>query len=188
MVNIPAEWVPMGYGVPDVCAWHGLPAVRRQRVRLISRPPLWALPFLLGGVLLYLVIAYSVRKTATAPAWPFCAQCVGRRQRLRLAALILSGVTVLSFVAGLALAAQNNMGALFALLVTLVAFVAALVVSGRSKWVVAGRAQVSGDGRWVQVKACAEFERAALSIQQAAAGAAAGPPPVGYPAGWGDGR
>jgi hypothetical protein len=168
MVDIPAQWVAAGQGVPDVCARHGQLAVQRRPVRLISRPPVWALPLIVFGVLVYALVALAVRKTVIAPAWPFCAQCLGARRRQRRIGLVLLGLTTLSALGAIVLVGplHNDAGGL-GFLLALLLMLAAIFVFGSNNWVLASRARVSRDGNSVQVKGCAAFDHAALDVQRA---------------------
>ena len=76
---------------------------------------------------------------------------------------------VLSFIGGVVLVGplHNEAGAPMFLLGLLLGL-AAIIVYGRANWVVASRARVSGDGQWVPVAGCAQFDAAAQAIQQAA--------------------
>ncbi|OLE25584.1 MAG: hypothetical protein AUG44_15615 [Actinobacteria bacterium 13_1_20CM_3_71_11] len=169
MVNIPAQWVAAGYGVPDICARHGLPATRRLRLRLISRPPGWALPLLIIGVVIYWIVVAALRQTVIAPAWPFCHECEQARKGLRRVGLTLVGLMLLSFVGGIVVIGPlHNEAGGPAFLLGLLLALAAIIVYGRANWVVASRARVSGDGQWVPVDGCAGFDAAAQAIQQAA--------------------
>src|SRR5262249_37873116 len=95
--TIPAGWVEAGYGVPDVCARHGEPAAERPGLGIISRPPQWSYILILLGFLIFLIVVLAMRRKVTAPAWPFCAQCVQRRKRFLLVGwpLFLIGVAAL---------------------------------------------------------------------------------------------
>jgi len=118
----------------------------------------------------------AVRKTVIAPAWPFCHECERSRQRLRRAGLIVLGLMALSFIAGIVqLGPPHNYASAAAIMLAVLLGLAAIIVYGRANWVIASRARVSGDGQWVPVAGCAEFEQAALGIQQSAAQQAAYP-------------
>lgn len=169
MVDIPARWVAEGHGVPDVCARHGQPAVRRQRVRLISRAPGWALPLIVLGLMIYVLVVYSMRRQVIAPAWPFCARCVDTRRRRRRAVMVLLGMTALSALGGVVLVGPLHVDAGgSAFLLALLLLLAAVIVNSTGTWVRASRAWVSQDGMSVQVKGCAAFDHMTLEIQRAA--------------------
>jgi hypothetical protein len=174
-VQIPAQWVSAGQGLPDVCVRHGLPATERRRIRLISRAPGWAIPLILFGAVIYLIVVMAMRKIVIAPAWPFCGQCQQDRARLQRIGLVLLGVGVLGLIGSIAALGplHADIGGL-GILLSIFLLLAVLVVLGQSSWVRATRAQVSGDGQWVQVNACEEFTHAALALQNSF-----GPP--GYP-------
>ncbi len=168
MVDIPAQWVAAGHGVPDVCARHGEPAVRRQRVQLISRAPGWALPLIVFGLLIYALVVFAVRKSVVAPAWPFCAQCLDARRRRRRTGLVLLGMAALSTLGAVVLIGplHNDAGG-SGFLLALLLILAAVIVFGTGSWAYTSRARVSQDGYSVQVKGCAAFDRMALEVQQA---------------------
>src|SRR2546430_7500914 len=98
MVQIPAQWVSAGQGVPDLCVKHGLPSTQRRRLRLISKPPGWALPLIVFGAIIYVIIVTAVRKTVIAPAWPFCDECKRQRSRFLLIGLGLLILSVVGFI------------------------------------------------------------------------------------------
>jgi hypothetical protein len=175
MVQIPAQWVSAGHGVPDLCVKHGLPPTQRRKLRLISKPPGWALPLVVFGAIIYLIVVMAVRKTVVAPAWPFCDECKQQRSR---SLLIGGGLLVLSVVVFIGSAgvidSNSGVGGL-GMMLSFVLFLVAVILMARANWVNTSRAIVSRDGQWVEVNAGEPFTRAALALQ-----AQAGAPPPGY--------
>src|SRR2546423_3176717 len=145
-VQIPANWVGAGYGVPTVCSRHGEPAERMRRIRLISRPPQWSYVLLVVGALPFLIVVHALRKTVKAPAWPFCVQC---RSRSRLWASIGLGMVALAVVTwvGAAVVSDENVSPLLVLFGVLL-LIAGIVVASQAAPQNSTRAQVSGDGMW----------------------------------------
>jgi hypothetical protein len=91
-VHIPASWAKQGYGVPDVCARHGV-AAKRRRVDISVQPSsVWL--FLLVGVIFFFLVRVFLAKTLRLPAWPVCDRCVRRRRTVFAvsAAVVLLGV------------------------------------------------------------------------------------------------
>jgi hypothetical protein len=95
-VEFPSWWLSTGSGVPEVCARHGEPAIKRVNTTMSSRPPWWT--YLLGGGLLaFLVVSVTghTRKAVSVSGWPLCARCRTRQ-------IITLGVGLLAIAAGLA--------------------------------------------------------------------------------------
>jgi hypothetical protein len=74
-VEFPAWWVSTGAGVPEVCARHGEPAVKRVDTAMWSRPRWWAYLLPLGGPLLSALAGPSSRKAVSGSGWSLCARC-----------------------------------------------------------------------------------------------------------------
>ena len=60
--------------LPGVCARHGEQG-ERTPVRLVSRPPDWAYPLAIIGVVIFVIVVYLTRKVVVAPGWPLCRRC-----------------------------------------------------------------------------------------------------------------
>jgi hypothetical protein len=149
-------------------------------VKLHSRPPLWSYFAIFAGVVLFVLLAALLQKTAVSDVWPFCDKCaqVSRRRRLIGFTLLAIG---LSTVAALILVESLSFGSRFlgsgaALLMALLGTVVAV-----GSWRAASGAVVSEDGGWVTVsKAHPEFAQqvnahaAAVEAQYGSAQAAVG--------------
>jgi hypothetical protein len=124
-------WLPpwlLEHGdLPLVCVRHGRAAVGLQKVTVQSRPPAWAYPFLLAGVVIYLIVTSSIRVDVTG-GWPMCDRCAQRRQRRRSVMWVCTVSWVLAAVAGVLLAS----GVLMLLLIPL--FVGAVAARDLSDW------------------------------------------------------
>jgi hypothetical protein len=90
-VEFPSWCLSTGAGVPEVCARHGEPAVKRVDTAMSSRPPWWT--YLLGGGLLAFLVAGRTRKVVSVSGWPLCARCRTRQ-------IITVGVGLLVIAAG----------------------------------------------------------------------------------------
>ncbi|MEV4517795.1 hypothetical protein AB0K00_53650 [Dactylosporangium sp. NPDC049525] len=151
VITLPSAQVAAGAGhLPPVCPRHGEPATEHRSVKLISRPPAWAAIFILGGGILYLIVALAVRKTVKAPAWPWCATCTAQRKKLLAIGLPLLAVGVLCFIGGIA--ANSDSTSPLLILLGIVALLAGTIVAGRGGQVPMTGAVVSGDGQYVEVK------------------------------------
>ena len=163
--HIPAAWVAAGRGVPDLCGRHGEPAVEHRKVSMFSRPPAWSYVLILGGVLLFVIVALALRKTVVAPRWPFCTRCLDLRSRRRKTGLALLGgalaVLVASFATAIATTNANVGATVLGIgnLLFLAGLIAGLVVLTQSAWRAVAAAVVSGDGLWVSVPATVPLSR-----------------------------
>jgi hypothetical protein len=162
--QLPVSAVNGGRGVPSCCVRHGNPATLTKRITIASRPPVWSYLFLVPGVIVFalgvivFVVAVMVlRKTATAPAWPFCDECKRSwllRVRVGVPLLVLSPLTLI----GGTIAAINAEGVALDVLsvlalLSLPMFFIGLIVTSRGGWAAQSMARVSQDGQWVQLKA-----------------------------------
>ena len=190
LVEIPAQRVSAGHGVPGICARHGLRATERHRLRLASRPPVWtillALPgiafaifyplqlvsrptgwmvlLVLVGLAFYPIVVLALRKTVIAPAWPFCDECRADRAAVRTIGSVVLGAGVVGFVVSVIAAGPLDLGlGWWGMFLSIFVLLGALVTFTRTRLPVVARAQVSADGRWVQVSACELFARAATA-------------------------
>jgi hypothetical protein len=183
--QIPAGWAAAGYGVPDVCARHGEPAVQRRKVSFSTRPPGWSYVLILVGVLLFVIVAVAMRKTVVAPAWPFCARCTELRSRRLKTGLGLLGAAVVVLIGSIAAAAvvtsDDTVGATILIvgdLLFLAGLVAGLIVVGQSSWRAVATGVLSPDGLWVGVLSPSQAfgERVAAALARAPVPATVPPP------------
>src|SRR5690242_10547208 len=160
--------------MPDVCARHGEPAVERRKVSFSTRPPAWSYVLILVGVLLFLIVAFAMRKTVVVPAWPFCARCRELRSRRLKTGLGLLSAAVAALIGSTVVAAtvpsDDTAGAtvlIVGFLLFLAGFVAGLIVLEQSTWRAVATAVLSPDGLWIGVpspsRAFAERVAAALA-------------------------
>jgi hypothetical protein len=152
-VKLPAAWAAAGgQHLPRVCARHGEPAVLGRKVALLSKPAPWTYLLLLAGVLPYAIAVMATRKTVNAPAWPWCPQCVADRKR-KLGIGI--GIMVPSFLLTYALvfAGQDALGEIAGIggLVFIVTGFAGAFIAVRGGANLISGANVSRDGRWIEV-------------------------------------
>jgi hypothetical protein len=102
---VPALAVAAGVA-PDRCCRHGQAPVKTRKLTFQSPLPWWAYLTLFASLLVFIIVAVSVRKSVRTPAWPFCAICVQERRR-RLAimwgalALVYPGLLFAGWVGGL---------------------------------------------------------------------------------------
>lgn len=150
-IFLPTHMVVSGVGVPSVCTRHGDPAVDRPKTIFQSRPPAWSYLLILIGALPFVVVVMVLRKTVTAPGWPLCARCRGRRRALRLVAGALFLLTVLSFAVALTSSGNNALvgATIFVGFVTFLASVVALNLAAEGVLV---RGAVTHDGHSVRLR------------------------------------
>lgn len=184
-VRLPATWVAGGYGVPGVCTAHGEAAVVNRRIGIVSRPPAWTYLLLLAAVIVFAIVAAVLRKSITAPTWPFCARCRRTRTLRLVGGFGLLALCVVAFVLAFAMAATHTTAdssdfrttvTAVGLLVAFLAFLAGVILAGRGAYPAIARTRLTGDGQWVRVpRAHPEFAR-----RVAAAVPAPAPPPPPY--------
>lgn len=141
-------------GPPRSCVRHGKPVITGTDVGLQSTPKQDMSPTF-GGVLAIVVRTVDHLeqiKQVPVRGWPFCAECVRRRQRLRRTAqaLFVGGVAMVIAAVLFAIVSQRQEPLLMIPMV--LGFVAAVTsgfVFGQSGWTRIANAQVSDDGRWV---------------------------------------
>ena len=114
---------------PDRCCRHGQRAAASRKVTFQSRLPWWSYLTIFAGLLVFVVVAVVIRKSAKSPAWPFCRTCLEERRRnLTLMwvtiALVVPGIFVVGWLGGLV---SNDQGWLMAVL--MVAVVAGLPIT-----------------------------------------------------------
>jgi hypothetical protein len=80
--RVPTALVHSG-AAPPVCARHGAPGSAQKRTTFVSQPPGWSYVLLLVGVVAFFIVTLVIRKTAVAPAWPYCDHVLDREARLR---------------------------------------------------------------------------------------------------------
>jgi hypothetical protein len=149
-----ADWVLAGHGVPQVCARHGEPAAG-VKTQFRTRTPGWAYALIVLGVVPYFIAVYATRKTIFAPSWPFCAQCKALRTRNLVLGLSGMAVGIALFCAMGAVASADFVGAravaYLLVILSLAAFIAGVVVTGRAAPGALAQAWVREDGEWLDV-------------------------------------
>ncbi len=160
-IVVPAQLAVSGVGVPDVCTRHGEPAVIRPKTIFQTRPPSWSYFLILLGALPYLVVVLALRKRITAPGWPMCARCRGRRRTLRLVALGLFLLTILSFAAGFVTTGDSELVAA-AIIVAFVAFLGWAIALNLSAEGVLARGDLTQDGQSLRLRRVSPAFAAAL--------------------------
>jgi hypothetical protein len=110
-VDIPVEWLAQEPPLPDRCAAHGLPAVRRVTFAVRSNPKIGsrAKVFQPGYTSLNRAEEYAKQvKIVKVSGWPLCAKCARRRTLgLTLAGLLFFGGLV-AMIAGFVVAAVDD--------------------------------------------------------------------------------
>jgi hypothetical protein len=149
--QIPAAVVASGNGMPGCCAKHGQPVALTKKLQLISRPPTWTYVLVLAGALPWLIVVMMLRKTVVAPAWPFCADCVGGRTKQLGIGLGVLALGVVSFIVPMAVMPDSGAGALLVLL-GLVLITTGFILAVRAGWRFQSRAEASKDGLAVLVR------------------------------------
>jgi hypothetical protein len=147
VVRIPAGQVAAGQ-MPHVCARHGEPAAVMRKIKLISKPAPWTPILIFLAVIVYVIVVTAMRKTVTAPAWPWCAQCKSGRSKMLGIGFGLIGVAVLALVVGVGMGSDATP---IATLVALVALIAGIIVASRGGAQTVSGAFVSRDGQFVEV-------------------------------------
>ncbi|GAA4251475.1 hypothetical protein [Dactylosporangium darangshiense] len=156
LIRVPAGQVAAGQ-LPHICPRHGEQAIEMKKVRLISKPPGWAIVLILLAVIVYVIVVSALRKKVLAPAWPWCEQCKAARSRNLGIGLGVLGLGVLLFVIGAAMG--ENGAALF--LFGFLAFLIGLIIALRANPQVISSAFVSQDGAFVDItKGDERFARA----------------------------
>jgi hypothetical protein len=97
-VDIPAQLVTSGEGVPRVCVRHGEDQTATRKVVFRSRTPGWVYPLVLLGVLTVVIVAAAVQKRVTARSWPLCDRCRATGRKRVLVGLGLAVLSVLMLV------------------------------------------------------------------------------------------
>jgi hypothetical protein len=110
-VEIPSDWLAREPQLPDRCAAHGLPAVRRVTFAVRSKPKIGsrAKVFQPGYTSLNRAEEYAKQvKIVKVSGWPLCANCVRRRT----AGLVLAGLLffggLLAMIVGFVVAAVDD--------------------------------------------------------------------------------
>jgi hypothetical protein len=160
MTSLPAYWTNAGYGVPNVCARHGEPATRRTKTQFISKPPTWAIPLAILGLIIYLIVVMAVRKTITVQNWPYCDQCRNLKLQRLLGGLGGLVLGILLFIVGGGLTNDDDTAGFGALLLIAgfgLAFAGLIVAAYSGRTAIAGGV-VSKDGQFIELpKAEARF-------------------------------
>jgi MFS family permease len=150
-VDLPAPAVTAG-AVPEVCARHGEPAVRRRKTVFRSRTPAWVFILLLFGVLPFAIAAAALQKRVKAPAWPFCAECGRLRTRRILMGIGLVALAVVGAVATTTLMPQNESSAGPFVLAFVLLVIAGLGVASTASSTSIASGYASKDGHTVHVR------------------------------------
>ena len=150
-VDLPAPAVTAG-AVPEVCARHGEPAVRRRRTVFRSHTPAWVYILLLFGVLPFAIAAAALQKRVKAPAWPFCSECGRLRTRRLLMGIGLLVLAVAGVAAAAALMPPNDSSAGPIVLVFALLLIAGLGVASTASSTSIASGYASKDGHTVHVR------------------------------------
>jgi hypothetical protein len=167
MTNVPSAW--LATWAPSVCSRHGEPATVRLKTRFISRAPGWALPLIIFGGIVYLIVVSAVRKTVWAQNWGYCPACISLKNKRLYIGLGVLAVGAVLFVLGIAVLGNDDESALGPLtfLVGMVLFIVGLVVSALSGRTAIAGGMASMDGVWVQFRQPAQ--RFVAEVDQALA-------------------
>lgn len=115
MLEIPADWLATNPRLPDCCAKHGLPAIRRVDFVAKSRPQIARKRrlFAPGYTAFNRADEYlSQVKLVRVQGWPLCARCVRRRRTgLVGAGFLFFGGLLAMVLAGSALADETPVAA-----------------------------------------------------------------------------
>ncbi|MEP6667239.1 MAG: hypothetical protein ABJA81_12400 [Nocardioidaceae bacterium] len=142
-VQVPATWVAQNY-FPPICARHGKPATSVKSRAFNTRTPGWCYVLILVAVLVFVIVAMSMRKTVKGQL-PACADC--SRDRRRFFANMVAGCV--GSIALITSAVAVTSGAL--VIVGFVALLAALLFGFAGDYFrVAGH--LSDDQVWVHLK------------------------------------
>jgi MFS family permease len=150
-VDLPAPAVTAG-AVPEVCARHGEPAVRRRKTVFRSHTPPWVYILLLFGVLPFAIVAGALQKRVKAPNWPFCSACGRRRIRRLLMGIGLVVLAVAGVVAATELMRPKGSSGGPVLLVFVLLVLAGLAVASTASGTSIASGYASKDGNTVHVR------------------------------------
>ena len=142
-VAVPSAWMAQGY-LPPICARHGGRATRVLRRNFYTRVPPWAYLLLLVGVLVFVIVALTVRTTVSTRL-PGCERCSAERRRFVLA-VVAGWVTACALLVWAIILAS---GAVLALGV--LALAACSIGTFLGDWLRVG-GTVSENRAWVQLK------------------------------------
>lgn len=165
-VAVPSAWVEQGY-LPHICARHGGPATHASRRRFHTSIPPWVFLLILVGVLVFVIVAYSLRRTVTA-SLPACDACAAERRTFVVGVAVCWIVSCCLLVIALALTSEA------VLVVSLLAMGASLVAICLGDTVRVG-GTLSDNRAWVQLK------RVDHTFAAAIAGALQPQPLSGFP-------
>ncbi|MEH0841715.1 hypothetical protein V6U81_04875 [Micromonospora sp. CPCC 205711] len=150
--DLPAPAVTAGGGVPQVCARHGEPAIRHQKVLFRSRTPGWVYILLPFGVLVFAIVAAVLQKRVKAAAWPFCAECARLRTRRLLIGLGVVALAILGVVVVAVAVPQGSDAAGMIVVLFVFALLVGLGFVAASGWGGIASGHVSADGALLQVR------------------------------------
>lgn len=150
--RIPAAVVATGNGMPSCCAKHGQPATLGQKLALMSRPPGWTYALIFFGALPFVLVTMAMRKTVTAPAWPFCAECAAARKKQLTVGLSIVAAAVLVMIFPFAALPDDSAVAGVLFLLGFLLLVVGAIWSLRGGWRFQSAAEVSRDGAYVLVR------------------------------------
>ena len=143
-ISLPSERVRLSSGLPDICVRHGLSggAIRRQRITLVSKTPVWVFPIYVVAIVVGLFIAFVLRVSVVSPSWPACDSC--RKYRMRALAAMAGCLVCWIPLAWFAASVADS--TMLALLTLLLMPVAGLCFAIAGSWSVILKADVSRDG------------------------------------------
>jgi hypothetical protein len=171
-VDLPARAVSAG-AVPEVCARHGEPVVRRRKTVFRSHTPRWVYILLLFGVLPFAIVAGALQKRVKARTWPFCSEC-GRLRARRLLTGIGLVVLAVAGVAAISTLMPNGSSAGAIGLVFVVLLIAGVGVASTAGSTSIASGYVSKDGNTVHLR------RAHQRFAEQVAALLRGPVPQSY--------
>jgi hypothetical protein len=135
---------------PSACAPHGRTG-STAKITFQSRTPWWVWITLVAGVLIALLVALLMRKTATAPAWPVCDECRKERRTSQLWACLAGALWLPTVWVGASVAEllPDGPNILLIIVAFLVPIVLVLWLATRASYAARLKGVVSQDGRTV---------------------------------------
>lgn len=156
-VDIPADWLAQNPSLPDRCAAHGLPAVRRVTFAVRSNPKISPRKkaFLPGYTSLNRAEEYARQvQIAKVSGWPLCSRCVRQRRVGLVAAGVLFFGGLLAMIGGFVAGAVDdgsNPGLLVPILTGFAAMLLSPIPLSRASLMKITRTQLTPDGTALRV-------------------------------------
>ena len=151
-LEIPVPWVIQGYGVPTVCARHGLPETRRGRMDIVSQAPGWTYAMIPLGWFPFWLARAVTKKTIVARAWPFCGRCISQRWIAVVATSLVVGAGGVAALAGLAFIDSREPWAFWAAVGGIAVAIVGLGATRWAQWAGIAKAVVNSEVTWVRVR------------------------------------